>query len=176
MKADKLSTLSRVPSSWIHSVLKSLVDKGLVESEGSWPKTYRAVPIRTILPELEKKLKEKLKRSRRLLLSLEKAGEQKGEPIRALLFVGESLFQRLKEYIQSSNRLIAIVNRSDEEVLSLVKQKENVKLELRDHGVTALATRESVFVVFRVGKERLGLGALVFSRRLSKLVEREFQA
>jgi hypothetical protein len=82
----------------------------------------------------------------------------------------------LKEYIQSSNRLIAIVNRSDEEVLSLVKQKENVKLELRDHGVTALATRESVFVVFRVGKERLGLGALVFSRRLSKLVEREFQA
>lgn len=74
-KARELSRYSSVPQSKIYNVLERLEDKGLIETEGSWPKYVKAVPIKELAYRMVRLRRKQIENIRKAEKELEEIVE-----------------------------------------------------------------------------------------------------
>jgi len=89
LTSSELAERSRVPRSWIYTVLKSLQEKGWVESTQGRPRLFKPIPMSSILPRIRRELSEKVEEKLNLLEELEAGDVEASEAISAVVYYGE---------------------------------------------------------------------------------------
>lgn len=171
---QRISQAAGVPHSWIHSVLKSLTEKGLVDASDGRPRRYRAQPVSEVVNILEEAAARRMSRYRRLIYSMASEPKRVGKPIPALLVCGRrDVLRKLKEATRGRREVNGVVSGGEEYSAWLMKRFRRLVVGGRYPSV--ITSKDWVFVILEGGENSEPMGVVVHSRelalRVSQLVD-----
>ena len=118
LTAKEIAEFSGVPRTSVYDAIKSLIDKGLVESYGK-PMRFRALDSTDLMRIFSKKVEENLRFLREELPALER-----GETEEVNVYRGELAFDKITELIKSAKKVEIVASFIPDEILDVLKNSK----------------------------------------------------
>jgi len=172
LTSSELAERSGVPRSWIYTVLKSLQEKGWVESTQGRPRLFKPLPMSSILPRIRRELSEKVEEKLNLLEELGSGGVELSEAISAIVYYGEKqVTGKASQLVSNTGNCVLVLTPS---WLRRLVVPKNRKVLVTDKPHNLIILEDAVFW-FPDKSDFPLLGVLAYSkslaRRLSAFVE-----
>ena len=152
LTAKEISEFSGVPRTSVYDVIKSLMDKGLVESYGK-PMKFRALDSSDLMRIFSKKVEENLRFLREELPAVER-----GETEEVRVYRGELAFDKITELTRSAKKVEIVASFIPDEILDVLRNSkcELIACALNVDEVKGLASK-AYRLRFAITDSKLGL-------------------
>jgi len=174
MTPTELSERSGVPQSWIYTVLKSLSQKGWVESIQGRPSLIKPIAVNALLPRIRRQLSEGLERKLTLIRELGSHMGEASEAISALVYYGEEqVAKKASQILSNSPKCLAVL---DAYWVRRLKVSGDTRILSGSKSFNLIVLKDAVFW-FPTKSGLPIMGVLAYSkslaRRVSQFVERK---